>query len=109
TDEAENDIILKRSADAGKSWSALQLLHDDGKNSLNNPTAVIEQERGRVFLMYQRIPAHLKERSKNLETGLAGTNIYRNLLIWSDDDGVTWSQPLDVTRSTKRATNATTV
>src|SRR4051812_15074833 len=57
-DQAQNDIILKRSMDGGKSWSALQLIHDDGANSLNNPTAVVEQESGRVFLMYQRIPGH---------------------------------------------------
>lgn len=109
SDQAENDIILKRSRDGGKSWGKLQLLHDDGKNSLNNPTAVVEQQSGRVFLMYQRIPGHLKERSTNVEVGFEGTNVYRNLLIWSDNDGVTWSPPLDVTRTTKRATRATTI
>src|SRR6266545_3295139 len=99
TDQAENDIILKRSTDAGRTWGPLQLLHDDGKNSLNNPTAVVERESGRVFLMYQRIPAHLKERGKGIEIGYEGTNVYRNLLIWSDDDGATWTRPLDVTRT----------
>jgi sialidase-1 len=108
-DQAENDIILKRSTDGGKTWSALQLIHDDGANSLNNPTAVVEQKSGRVFLMYQRIPGHLKESSKVTATGYEGTNIYRNLLVWSDDDGATWTKPLDVTRTTKRATNATTI
>jgi sialidase-1 len=109
TDQAENDIILKRSSDGGRTWSALQTVAEDGKNSLNNPTAVVEQESGRVFLMYQRIPGHLKERSTNSATGLEGTNIYRNFLVWSDDDGATWSAPSDVTRTTKRATNATTL
>lgn len=108
-DQAQNDIILKRSRDGGKTWGALQLIHDDGANSLNNPTAVVEQESGRVFLMYQRIPAHLKEASRNTATGYEGTNIYRNLLAWSDDDGATWTKALDVTRTTKRATNATTI
>ena len=107
-DQAENDIILKRSLDAGKTWGRLQLLQDDGKNSLNNPTAVVEQQSGRVLLMYQRIPGHLKERG-NIATGYDGTNVYRNLLITSDDDGLTWTRPLDVTRATKRATNATTI
>ena len=109
TDQAENDIILKRSMDGGKTWSRLQVIHEDGANSLNNPTAVVEQQSGRVFLMYQRIPAHLKERSAQTETGHQGTNIYRNLLVWSDDHGTTWTKPLDVTRTTKRSTNATTI
>jgi sialidase-1 len=55
-DQAENDIILKRSTDGGRTWSALRVLHDDGANSLNNPTAVQERESGRIFLWYQRIP-----------------------------------------------------
>lgn len=108
-DQAQNDIILKRSSDGGRTWGPRQLIHDDGANSLNNPTAVVEQESGRVFLMYQRIPAHLQERSQSTATGYDGTNIYRNLLVWSDDDGATWTMPLDVTRTTKRATNATTI
>ena len=108
TDQAENDIVAKRSTDAGRTWSALRVIHDDGANSLNNPTALVA-ESGRVFLMYQRIPAHLKEHSAGTATGLDGPDIYRNLLVWSDDDGATWSAPLDVTATTKRPTRATTI
>lgn len=108
-DQSENDIVTKRSTDGGATWGALQLIHDDGANSLNNPTAVVEQHSGRVFLMYQRIPAHLKEHSKETAVGLSGENIYRNLLVWSDDDGVTWTKPLDVTATTKRPDRATTI
>lgn len=108
TDQAENDIVLKRSADGGATWGTLQLLHDDGANSLNNPTALVADS-GRIFLMYQRIPAHLKEHSKETATGFDGENIYRTFLTTSDDDGATWTPPRDVTRGTKHATGATTV
>ena len=108
TDQAENDIILKRSTDAGTTWDKLQLIQDDGANSLNNPTAVVTTS-GRIILMYQRIPAHLKERSKNTATGYQGDDIYRVLLVTSEDDGATWSAPKDVTRETKRPTLANTV
>jgi sialidase-1 len=109
SDQAKNKIIFKRSADAGRTFTRVQTLADDGDNSLNNPCAVQEQQSGRVFLMYQRIPAHLKERSKAIATGFDGDDIYRNFLICSDDDGVSWSKPLDVTRTTKHATGATTI
>jgi sialidase-1 len=108
-DQAENDIIFKRSTDGGKTWSPLKVLHDDGVHSLNNPTVVQEQESGRIFLWYQRIPGHLREHSKNTATGLEGPDIYRNFILTSDDDGVTWSAPQDVTATTKRPQRATTI
>ena len=108
-DQAANKIILKRSTDDGRTWGALEVVAADGANSLNNPTSVVESDNGRVWLMYQRIPAHLKESSRQTETGYEGTNIYRNFLIWSDDAGATWSRPRDVTRSTKRPAGATTI
>ena len=108
-DQAKNQILLKRSPDGGKTWGALQIIASDGANSLNNPTAVVEQSSGRVWLIYQRIPGHLTERSREIATGCEGTNVYRNFLIWSDNDGATWSPPRDVTCSTKRPTGATTI
>jgi len=109
SDQAENDIVLRRSRDAGATWGPLQVVAADGAHSLNNPTAVVERESGRVFLMFQRIPSHLKEQSAETAVGFEGPDVYRNLLVWSDDEGATWTAPLDVTRTTKRPTGATTI
>ncbi len=109
TDQAENDIISKRSTDGGRTWNTLHVIHDDGANSLNNPTVVQERESGRIFLMYQRIPAGMNEWGLGTTTGLDGPGIYRNLLTSSDDDGATWSEPRDITATTKRPERATTI
>jgi sialidase-1 len=100
-DQSENKIALKRSTDGGATWRAMQLIADGGPGSLNNPCAVVEQQTGRVLLMYQCYPGGVHEFKKALPTGCEGTNVVRSLLITSDDDGQTWSAPRDVTCAIK--------
>ncbi len=106
SDHAENDIILKRSSDAGRTWSELQVIAEDGRNCLNNPQAVVLPS-GRVLLMYQVFPEHVHSVKMGDSIGVAapgyeGPDVQRSFLIWSDDDGRTWSEPRDVTRQVKR-------
>lgn len=104
-DHAENDIVLKRSTDGGRSWSALQVVHEDGTNTLSNPTAVLVRETGRVLLMYQRYAAGFDEHKA--EPGLEGLRICRTFTQHSDDEGVSWSKPKEVTGQVKRPTEVT--
>ena len=109
-DHSQNDIVLRRSLDGGQTWGALQVLHDDGANSLNNPCAVQLVDganAGRVLLMYQRYPAGCH--TNCVVPGHTGPNICRSLLIYSDDDGATWSTPQDLTAQVKPATLARAV
>lgn len=107
-DHAENDIVLRRSEDHGKTWSDLIVVHEDGAKSLNNPCAVVLPDTGRVLLMYQSFPAdrHSRAIGKHIgraDPGIAGDKVVKTLLQSSDDDGKTWSTPRDVTAGAKRA------
>jgi sialidase-1 len=103
TDQAANQIILKRSTDCGRTWGPLQVVAREGKNSLNNPCVVQEASSGRILVMIQSYPAGGKEFNGKLQPGVAGSAIVRNYLITSDDDGATWTSPRDVTVTTKAA------
>ena len=108
-DQANNKLILKRSLDGGKHWGAQQIIADDGANCLNNPCTVVDQRSGRVILMYQSYPANFSERDGKIQPGLEGPAIVRNYVVHSDDDGLTWSKPEDVTRTTKSPERVTIV
>lgn len=91
-DEGDISIVLKRSTDGGKTWGPLQVLANDGLNPCKGATPVVLPS-GRILLLYlwnNSIP------SKELRTT---RKIY---LIHSDDDGVTWSPPRDLTASVYR-------
>lgn len=105
-DVGANDLVLKRSADKGQTWSKLQVIQDDGKNSLNGPCAVLT-DTGRVLLIYHHYTAGTHER--NAQPGHAGNRAVRNFITYSDDDGRSWSSPRDITRQTKKPTGWTSI
>ena len=110
SDHAQNDIVLKRSTDGGKTWGNIQVLHDDGANSLNNPQAVVVHETGRIIMMYQRFPLNCHERCvvPGYEDTAAGV-ICRCYVVYSDDDGLNWSIPQEITQQVKRPTYVTSI
>ena len=100
-DHAENDIVLRRSTDNGKTWLPMQVLADEGRDSLNDPCAVVLQS-GRVLLMYQRFPwlvhARTSSRTQRGDPGYDGPRNTRTCLIHSDDNGISWSSPREITK-----------
>ncbi len=100
-DQAQNQIVLKRSRDGGATWLPVQIVAADGASSLNNPQALVAGKTGRVLLMYQRYPPGRRE--GNVAPGLTGTNVCTSWITQSDDEGATWSAPRDITAQVKRA------
>ncbi len=104
-DHAQNDIVLRRSYDGGKSWKPLQVIVDEGGDSLNDPCVVVIKS-GRILLRYTRFPkgvhARISKHTVMAEPGYGGPKNVRNYLIHSDNDGETWSKPREVTRQMRR-------
>jgi arylsulfatase A-like enzyme len=105
-DHSENDLILKRSDDGGRTWAKLQVVFERGKDVMVNPCPVV-LDSGRIVMMFQHFPAGYHARAmgtrvKQLEPGVKAGKISRTLVIYSDDHGKTWSKTRDVTVQTKR-------
>lgn len=90
------DILMRRSADGGRTWAppqtvvhvegdlpmnpvaAAQKLDTPGENTANNPVAIVDHETGAVHLLYC-------------------LEYMRCFAMRSDDDGVTWTTPVEIT------------
>ncbi len=91
------DLVVKRSTDGGRNWSPLKIVEDPGEYwSAANPAALLDRQTGRMWLFYVRC-----EPERSTDTARPGTDDVRNLVRFSDDHGVTWSEPVDVSRTAR--------
>ena len=100
TDQAGNDLVISFSKDEGATWSKPVVAYEQGADSCNNPCLVQETKSGRIFLFYQTFPAGGHEFG-GLPVGPADPKGNRSCFVTSDDDGVTWSKPSDVSATLK--------
>jgi sialidase-1 len=94
-DYGDINVVFKRSTNNGASWSALGEVVGSGNGTWGNPTAVYDRDRGtngRVWLFMSWNDGAIDEWSDFNSWG--DRKVYTS---WSDDNGVTWSTPLDLT------------
>lgn len=94
-DHGDIDIVAKRSNDGGKTWSKLIMVRDNGKHVAGNPAPVVDQQTGRIYLVSC---ASAGSEGQNM----AGTVPREVFFQYSDDDGVTWSEGVDISAQAKK-------
>ncbi len=88
------DLVSRRSSDGGKTWSPMKVIEDPGERwSAANPATLVDRTNGRVWLLYLRCKP-----GRNTDTARPGTDDSQVLARTSDDNGSTWSEPIDLTR-----------
>jgi len=99
SDTGDINTVLKRSFDRGRTWTKLQMVAEQAGNTIGNPCPVVDRDSGTIWLLLTGNPGDLTENQIN-EGKVEGTRT-----VWltrSTDDGATWSQPREITRSVKR-------
>lgn len=98
SDTGDIDLLVKRSTDNGKSWSEANVVWDDARNTCGNPAPVIDSKTGKILLLstWNLGEDHewqiIQQKSKDTR---------RVYVQESSDDGVSWSQPRQITKDVK--------
>ena len=98
-DAGDIDLVLKRSADGGKTWGQLQIVWDDAANTCGNPCPVIDQQTGTIWLLLTWNRGDDKEPQIIAQTSRDTRRVF---VTQSQDDGVSWAKPMEITAQAKQ-------
>ena len=82
-DDAEIQIVLRRSVNNGATWGNMQVVASDAGHTVGNPCVLVDRDTGSVWLAF----------CKNNDS------VY---ITESSDNGITWSEPTEITQNVKR-------
>lgn len=99
SDTGDIDTVLKRSLDGGRTWQPLQVVADDGPNTIGNPCPVVDRDTGTIWLPLTR---NLGDEGQGVIIDGKSKGSRTVWLTHSMDDGVTWAKPIEITAAVKR-------
>lgn len=91
-DAGDINIILRRSADNGKTWDKPIIVWNDGNNTCGNPTPVVDRETGVIWLF---CTWNVGTDHENRIMDGTSEQPRKAFVCHSNDDGMSWSQPME--------------
>jgi len=108
--QGDIDVGLSRSTDGGKSWERMKIIMDmkewgdksEAENGIGDPSILVDPFTNTVWVM--ALWAHGKPGQmlwNSSESGMSPEETGQLMLVKSEDDGVTWSRPINITSQIK--------
>jgi sialidase-1 len=108
------DVGMSRSTDGGQTWEPMRVIIDmgeygglpDSRNGAGDPSVLVDSETNTVWVAALWVHGNYSSIQNNLfsQQGLdpgpdgSGSQL---ILVKSEDDGISWSDPINITKQTK--------
>lgn len=100
------DVGMSRSTDGGRTWAPMKTIMDMGDDpqwrhdGIGDPAVLVDRNTGTIWVAATW--SHGNRSWRGSGPGLKPEETGQLMLVRSDDDGVTWSAPINITRQVKR-------
>lgn len=105
------DVGMSRSTNGGKSWSPMQVIMDMGEwggkpqaeNGIGDPSVLVDEKTNTIWVAALWLNGHPGKTAWNAsEPGISPDKTGQLMLVKSEDDGITWSKPVNITEQVKK-------
>lgn len=106
------NVGLSRSTDGGKTWDKMQTIIDFGEygglpkaqNGVGDPAILVDKKTGNIWVIAAWTHGMGNGRAWfNSKQGMAVGETAQLVLVKSEDDGLTWSEPINITNQVKHS------
>lgn len=99
---ARISLVMRRSMDQGESWGPISTLRRVPEGGVGDASLLLDRKSGRIWCFHAFGPPGIG--FPTAEPGsVTGPKTLQIHTIYSDDDGLTWSSPVDLTPQLKEA------
>ena len=106
------DVGMSRSTDGGQSWEPMKIIMDmgeygglpEGQNGIGDPAVLVDNNTNTIWVAALWLHGNPGKRAWNAsEPGLKPEETGQFMLVKSGDDGVTWSESINITQQIKNS------
>jgi arylsulfatase A-like enzyme len=101
------DVGMSRSTDGGRTWKPMKVIMDMGDDpdwrydGIGDPAVLVDKNTGTIWVAATW--SHGNRSWRGSGPGLKPEETGQLMLVRSDDDGVTWSKPINITSQVKKS------
>lgn len=109
--QADIDVGMSRSTDGGQTWESMKVIMDlkewgglpEDQNGIGDPAVLIDRVNNTIWVAGLWAHGHPDERCWFAsKPGIEPEETSQFLLVKSEDDGLTWSEPINITTQIKQ-------